>query len=120
MTIRRPDHPGFKCSLYSLEKLSTKRSNNLLKSKPVFKCSANHWKTGPFRFKTLFHDHDLFTIFKRFIVDILIKWTGTEKDFDEFMTKINNLHETIKFSHSYCFKNKSTTFLDMAVSIAKK
>jgi hypothetical protein len=57
--------------------------------------------------------------FKRYIDDILIIWTGTEKDFDEFMTKINTLHETIKFTHSYCFKNKSTTYLDMTVKIAK-
>jgi hypothetical protein len=35
------------------------------------------------------------------------------------MTKINTLHETIKFTHSYCFKDKSTTFLDMTVKIAK-
>ena len=33
------------------------------------------------------------------------------------MEKINGLHETIKFTHSYCLKSKSTTFLDMTVSI---
>jgi peptide-methionine (R)-S-oxide reductase len=33
------------------------------------------------------------------------------------MKKINNLHETIKFTHSYNFEDKSTTYLDMTIKI---
>ena len=39
--------------------------------------------------------------FKRFI---FIIWTGTEEQFLKFMDKINNLHSTIKFTHSYDIK----------------
>jgi peptide-methionine (R)-S-oxide reductase len=62
--------------------------------------------------------HNIY-LFKRFIGDILIIWTGTEEQFLNFMDKINNLHDTIKFTHSYDFKDKSTTYLDMTVKIAK-
>ena len=34
---------------------------------------------------------------KRFIDDIFIIWTGTTKDFEEFMSIINLIHPTIKF-----------------------
>ena len=39
--------------------------------------------------------------YKRFINDIFIIWTGTEKEFLEFMCEINKLHATIKFTCSY-------------------
>jgi hypothetical protein len=55
--------------------------------------------------------------FKRFIDDILIIWTGTEQEFLTFMNKINCLHDTIKFTHSYHIETRSTTFVDMTVSI---
>jgi peptide-methionine (R)-S-oxide reductase len=55
--------------------------------------------------------------FKQFLDDICIIWTGTEKQFLIFMNKINGLHETIKFTHSYCIKDRSTAFLDMTVKI---
>jgi hypothetical protein len=57
--------------------------------------------------------HSLF--FKRFIDDIFMLWTGTEGQFLEFMEKINSLHSTIKFTHSYNLQEKSTTFLDTTV-----
>jgi hypothetical protein len=55
--------------------------------------------------------------FKRFIDDILIIWTGTEQQFLTFINKINSLHNTIKFTHSYHLESNSTTFLDMTVKI---
>jgi hypothetical protein len=55
---------------------------------------------------------------KRLIDDILIIWTGTEKEFLEFMTKINSLHEAIKFTHSYDILDKSKTYLDMTIKIS--
>ena len=54
-------------------------------------------------------DKENIVFFKRFIDDILIIWTGTEEMFVNFMKKINNLHETIKFTHSYDLKDNSTT-----------
>ena len=41
------------------------------------------------------------------------------EQFLNFMEKINNLHDTIKFTHSYDLKDKSTTFLDMTVKIMR-
>ena len=55
--------------------------------------------------------------YKRFIDDIFMIWTGTEKEFLDFMAEINKLHKTIKFTCSYDFTNKSTTFLDTTVTI---
>ena len=60
---------------------------------------------------------DWIALFKRYIDDILIFWTGTREEFEEFMVKINKLHPTIKFTSSYNFENKSTTFLDTEISI---
>jgi hypothetical protein len=33
------------------------------------------------------------------------------------MNKINNLHNTTKFTHSYHLESNSTTFLDMTVKV---
>jgi hypothetical protein len=56
---------------------------------------------------------------KRFIDDVFIIWTDTEEQFLNFMDEINNLHDTIKFTHSYDLNEKSMTFLDMTIKIAK-
>ena len=37
-------------------------------------------------------------IWKRFIDDIFVIWTGSEAEFQTFMTKINQVHSTIKFT----------------------
>ena len=42
---------------------------------------------------------------------------GTEKSFLDFMAKINEIHPTIKFTHGYNLKEKSTTYLDTTISI---
>ena len=55
--------------------------------------------------------------YKRFIDDIFMIWTGTEREFLDFMAEINKLHKTIKFTCSYDFTNKSTIFLDTTVTI---
>ena len=57
--------------------------------------------------------------YKRFIDDIFIIWTGSEAEFLQFMTKINKLHETIKFTCSYNLADRSTTFLDTTVKITE-
>ena len=59
-----------------------------------------------------------FIIFlKRFIDDFLIFWTGTEEQLLAFMTRINNIHPTIKFTSSYNLKERSTNFLDLKITI---
>ena len=55
---------------------------------------------------------DPILLFKRFIDDILIFWTGTVAEFESFLMEINKLHPTIKFTASYDFETRSTTFLD--------
>ena len=52
-------------------------------------------------------------IWKRFIDDIFIIWTGTLEEFQEFMNKINQIHPTIKFTHEVS-KNE-LTILDVTV-----
>ena len=37
---------------------------------------------------------------KRFIDDIFIIWTGTTEDSEKFMSNINQIHPTIKFTHA--------------------
>jgi hypothetical protein len=60
---------------------------------------------------------NLIHFYKRYIDDIFIIWTGTQDEFKQFTEDINNLHQTIKFTNEYNFEHKSTTFLDMTVSI---
>ena len=57
------------------------------------------------------------SLLKRFIDDFLLFWTGTRESFEDFMIRINQLHPTIKFTSSYDYENKSTTFLDMEIQI---
>ena len=50
---------------------------------------------------------------KRFICkdDILIIWTGTTAEFEEYMHTINQTHPTIKFTHE--ISDMELTFLDV-------
>ena len=59
----------------------------------------------------------LITLMKRFIDDFLLFWTGPKESFEFVMIKINNLHPTIKFTSSYDYENRSTTFLDIEIQI---
>ena len=43
---------------------------------------------------------DPILFFKRFIDDILIFWTGSVKELEDFIIAINLLHPTIKFTAS--------------------
>ena len=59
----------------------------------------------------------LIEFIKRFIDDLLLFWSGTVQQFETFMKKINSLHPTIKFTSSYNFEEKSTSYLDMEIKI---
>jgi hypothetical protein len=56
--------------------------------------------------------------YKRYIDDILVIWTGTETDFKLFITKINMLHHSIKFTCDYNLNTCSTTYLDTPISLS--
>ena len=49
-------------------------------------------------------------IWKRFI-DIFIIWSGSESEFTKYMTTINQIHRTIKFTHE--LSETELTFLDV-------
>ena len=61
--------------------------------------------------------YDPILFFKRFIDDIFLIWTGTVLEFEDFLTEINKLHKTIKFTASYDFESRSTSFLDTVITI---
>jgi hypothetical protein len=52
--------------------------------------------------KILINGETFIYVFKRIIDNILIIWTGTEQEFLLLMNRINGLHDTIKFTYSYC------------------
>ena len=60
---------------------------------------------------------DPILLFKRFIDVIFLLWTGTLGEFNAFLIEINQLHPNIKFTASFDFEKKSTTFLDTVITI---
>ena len=52
-------------------------------------------------------------LWKRFIDDIFIIWDGTEAEFHEYMTELNQIHDTIKFTHEIL--PSKLTFLDITL-----
>ena len=61
--------------------------------------------------------HDAVLVLKRFIDDLFMLWRGAEAEFLKFLETINSIHPTIKFTATYNFNEKSTTFLDTEVKI---
>jgi hypothetical protein len=60
---------------------------------------------------------DFIYYFKRYIDDISVIWTGTVEQFNIFMTKINLLHHSIKFTCDFDIATRSTTYLDTRVCL---
>ena len=56
---------------------------------------------------------DKIFVWKRFIDDIFIIWTGSQSELTEFLKKANEIHETIKFTFEV--DETSLTFLDTTV-----
>ena len=52
-------------------------------------------------------------IWKCFIDDIFIIWSGSESEFTTYMTTINQIHRTIKFTHE--LNETELTFLDVTL-----
>ena len=57
-------------------------------------------------------------MWKRFIDDIFLIWTGSQQQLDEFMGKINSHHRTIKFTHET--SENEATFLDVTAYKGEK
>ena len=56
---------------------------------------------------------DKIQMWKRYIHDIFIIWTGSDSQLKEYMSKINSIHPTINFT--YESSDQELTFLDMTV-----
>ena len=55
---------------------------------------------------------------RRFIDDIFLIWIGTDQQFDEFFSFLNNFHQTIKFDDpQHHTEDNSCDFLDLHISI---
>ena len=52
-------------------------------------------------------------LWKQFIDDIFVIWTGSKPEFITFMTEINQIHNTIKFT--YEVSETELTFLDITL-----
>ena len=63
--------------------------------------------------KLIAQDPTHIQLWKRYIDDNFIIWTGTNEDLETFLTKINDIHPTIKFTHE-C-SEQELTFIDMTV-----
>ena len=57
--------------------------------------------------------HPHITMWKRYIDDIFIIWTGSTTQLQMFMSKINTVHRTITFTHEH--SDTELTFLDVTV-----
>ena len=54
-------------------------------------------------------------IWLRFLDDIFMIWDHSEQDLQDFISKINNFHDTIKFTFN-CSKTEAT-FLDVKIKM---
>ena len=52
-------------------------------------------------------------IFLRFLDDIFLVWSGSENELKSFINYLNQIHDTIKFTHTY--SKKEVTFLDTTI-----
>ena len=64
------------------------------------------------------HLKNFIYLWKRFIDDVIIFWTGTWDQFNEFFNYLNSSHSTIKFdTPCYDSENNSCNFLDLTISV---
>ena len=55
---------------------------------------------------------------KRYIDDVLVIWTGSDTEFEEFFNFLNYFHTTIKFDEpQHNSEDNSCEFLDLKISI---
>ena len=59
---------------------------------------------------------DNILLYSRYIDDIFFLWKGTERELQEFLAGVNDLHPTIKFD--YNISKSSINFLDTKISIS--
>lgn len=54
-------------------------------------------------------------MWKRFIDVIFVIWIGSKTDFSSYMTNLNQVHTTIKFTYEISETDLELTFLDITV-----
>ena len=55
-------------------------------------------------------DRDHINIWKRFINDIFVIWTGSQAQLTTFITQINQVHQTIKFTLKYTLNRQINNY----------
>jgi hypothetical protein len=53
----------------------------------------------------------------RFIDDVDMKWTQRDEELQNFLSRVNNLHPSIKFTHE--ISNTTISFLDTSSSLSE-
>ncbi len=56
-------------------------------------------------------------LYKRYIDDIFLLWSGNEQDLKKSISHLNNLHPYLKIKANYNFGTKIVKFLDTVISI---
>ena len=56
-------------------------------------------------------------LYKRYIDDIFLLWTGSENELLKFISHLNKFHPFLKFKASYNFETRTVEFLDTLISI---
>ena len=94
----------------------------------IFKFMVSQWVINGSCYASLFmgkFEMDLFgscdkilLIYLKFIDDNFMTWTYSEQDFRDYSSKINNFHDTVKFTFNY--SNQSATFLNVNIKTKKK
>lgn len=59
-------------------------------------------------------------LYKRYIDDIFLLWSGSEQDLLKFISHLNKFHPFLKFKASYNLETKSVEFLDTLISITEE
>ena len=57
-------------------------------------------------------------MWKRYIDDIFLLWTGTEKELLDFVAHLNKSHALLSFKVNYNFQSKSVEYLDKLISMS--
>ena len=62
---------------------------------------------------------DKIKFFKRYLDDIVLVWTGSQAEFEEFFQLLKGFHRNMNFTCTPDFENRTTTFLDVNVRIGE-
>ena len=60
-----------------------------------------------------------FKFWKRYVDDVFSVWTKSKLEFEEFLKKMNQIHENIKFEADYAENNQPLNVLDISLTLEK-